>query len=481
MGMRGAVLGFEFPFGSGVSHPGNHKVALIFKKSIGKPPRSKAQLTGSGVCSFGCESCLEPTVRGRASAPGALRLSNVGNAEEPGKDLVASPREERRKAGLRGSWRGRLCSKRSRGAAMAGAGGRLWNNCRPSGTMGTQKPRILPWLVSQLDQGHLEGVAWVNESRTRFRIPWKHGLRHDAQQEDFGIFQAWAEASGAYTPGKDKPDLPTWKRNFRSALNRKEALHLVDDRSKDPHDPHKIYEFVTSGGADFSQLDTSPDPSGKGITPDTQEDTLEDLLGDMVLAHADGGPSGLAVGPEQCPQLLLSPNLNSPAPCPNLEPLENPLRRLLVPEDDWEFEVTAFYRGRQVFQQTVFCPGGLRLVGSEEEDRTLPGQPITLPDPELSLADRGVTDYVKRVLSCLGGGLALWRAGQGLWAQRLGHCGTYWALGEELLPDSGHGPVGEVPKDKEGVVFDLGPFVAEDGTALSLGGPRTTSSDLWTR
>lgn len=59
--------------------------------------------------------------------------------------------------------------------------------------------------------------------------------------------QAWAEASGAYTPGKDKPDLPTWKRNFRSALNRKEVLRLAEDRSKDPRDPHKVYEFVTSG------------------------------------------------------------------------------------------------------------------------------------------------------------------------------------------------------------------------------------------
>lgn len=55
--------------------------------------------------------------------------------------------------------------------------------------MGTQKPRILPWLVSQLDRGQLEGVAWLDQSRTRFRIPWKHGLRQDAQQEDFGVFQ----------------------------------------------------------------------------------------------------------------------------------------------------------------------------------------------------------------------------------------------------------------------------------------------------
>lgn len=56
-------------------------------------------------------------------------------------------------------------------------------------SMGTPKPRILPWLVSQLDLGQLKGVTWLDESRTKFRIPWKHGLRQDAQMADFGIFQ----------------------------------------------------------------------------------------------------------------------------------------------------------------------------------------------------------------------------------------------------------------------------------------------------
>ncbi|ELK18527.1 interferon regulatory factor 3 isoform X2 [Pteropus alecto] len=344
--------------------------------------------------------------------------------------------------------------------------------------MATPKPRILPWLVSQLDSGQLEGVAWLNESRTRFRIPWKHGLRQDAQQEDFGIFQAWAQASGAYTPGKDKPDLPTWKRNFRSALNRKEVLRLAEDRSKDPHDPHKIYEFVSSGVGDCPELDTSPETDGRCSTSDTQEDILE-LLSDMALVPGPNeGPLSLAMATEQPPQLLLSPSLDIPAPCPNSEPPENPLRQLLVPEEEWEFEVTAFYRGRQVFQQTIFCPKGLRLVGSEAGDKALPGQPITLPDPGVSLTDKAVTGYVKRVLSSLGGGLALWRAGQQLWAQRLGHCHTYWAMGEELLPSSGHGPDGEVPKDREGGVFDLKPFVA-DLIAFIEGSGRSPRYTLW--
>lgn len=184
-------------------------------------------------------------------------------------------------------------------------------------------------------------------------------------------------------------------------------------------------------------------------------------------------------------QLLLNPNVNN---FPNPAPQENPLRQLLAEEREcqlwggegcrrdsvltlvlisplspscaeWEFEVTAFYRGRQVFQQTLFCPGGLRLVGSTADNTTLPGQPVSLPDPEGFLTDKLVREYVRQVLKGLGKGLALWRAGQCLWAQRLGHSHSFWALGEELLPDSGRGPDGEVPKDQDGGVFDLRPFV----------------------
>lgn len=99
-------------------------------------------------------------------------------------------------------------------------------------------------------------------------------------------------------------------------------------------------------------------------------------------------------------------------------------------------------------------------MGTAADNRTLPGQPVTLPDPEEFLADRLAREYVRHVLKGLGKGLALWRSGQCLWAQRLGHSHSFWALGEELLPDSGRGPDGEVPKDKDGEVFDLGPFVA---------------------
>ncbi|XP_004694067.1 PREDICTED: interferon regulatory factor 3 [Condylura cristata] len=333
--------------------------------------------------------------------------------------------------------------------------------------MGTPKPRIVPWLVSKLDRGHFEGVAWLDGSRTRFRIPWKHGLRQDTQQEDFGIFRAWAETSGAYKPGKDKPDLPTWKRNFRAALNRKEVVRLAEDRSKDPQDPHKVFEFVTPGGGCLPERDISPH------TSDIQDEILGEFLNNMYLAPSPHP----AEAPEHLPLHVLSPGVDTAAPSPSLEPSVNPLRPLLGPEGEWEFEVSAFYRGRQVFQQTVLSQKGLRLVGAAAEDQ-LPGQLVVLPDPKAFLTDRGVISLVQRVLSYLGGGLALWRAGQQLCAQRLGHCRTYWAVGEELLPDGGHGHNGEVPKDKEGSVLDLRPFVA-DLIAFIEGSGHSPRYTLW--
>uniref|UniRef100_A0A2K6KQ13 Interferon regulatory factor-3 domain-containing protein n=1 Tax=Rhinopithecus bieti TaxID=61621 RepID=A0A2K6KQ13_RHIBE len=42
----------------------------------------------------------------------------------------------------------------------------------------------------------------------------------------------------------------------------------------------------------------------------------------------------LAVAPEPCPQPLQSPRLDNPTPFPNLEPSENPLKRLLVLGED---------------------------------------------------------------------------------------------------------------------------------------------------
>ncbi|KAH1181174.1 hypothetical protein KIL84_002108 [Mauremys mutica] len=90
--------------------------------------------------------------------------------------------------------------------------------------MGTPKPLIVPWLRKKLDDGCYPGVRWLDQGRTQFRVPWKHGLRQDASTEDFQLFRDWAIDSGSYRPDHDAPAPSVWKRNFRSALNRKPGI-----------------------------------------------------------------------------------------------------------------------------------------------------------------------------------------------------------------------------------------------------------------
>uniref|UniRef100_A0A8C3FLT0 Interferon regulatory factor 3 n=1 Tax=Chrysemys picta bellii TaxID=8478 RepID=A0A8C3FLT0_CHRPI len=119
--------------------------------------------------------------------------------------------------------------------------------------MGTPKPLIVPWLRGKLDSGCYPGVRWLDQGRTQFRVPWKHGLRQDASSEDFQLFRVRPPPSpsaptdmggGSFRPGQDAPAPSVWKRNFRSALNRKPGIQVLRDHSSDSADPHKVYEIL---------------------------------------------------------------------------------------------------------------------------------------------------------------------------------------------------------------------------------------------
>ena len=61
--------------------------------------------------------------------------------------------------------------------------------------------RLKQWLMEQIQSGQYSGLQWEDESRTLFRIPWKHAGKQDYNQEiDASIFKvrqrsdlAWAE------------------------------------------------------------------------------------------------------------------------------------------------------------------------------------------------------------------------------------------------------------------------------------------------
>ncbi|CAJ0944951.1 unnamed protein product [Ranitomeya imitator] len=104
--------------------------------------------------------------------------------------------------------------------------------------MSSQKPRIIPWIISQIDSNTYPGLKWLNREHTQFQVPWKHGLRQDLDLDnDFKIFKEWAIVSGCFDPSKDVPDPARWKRNFRSALIRKEGIRMIQNHGSDHTNP----------------------------------------------------------------------------------------------------------------------------------------------------------------------------------------------------------------------------------------------------
>ncbi|KAM7134436.1 LOW QUALITY PROTEIN: interferon regulatory factor 3 [Macrochelys suwanniensis] len=341
--------------------------------------------------------------------------------------------------------------------------------------MGTPKPLIVPWLRKKLDAGCYPGVSWLDPGH-QFRVPWKHGLRQDASAEDFQLFRDWAIDSGSYRPGQDAPAPSVWKRNFRSALNRKPGIQVLRDHSSDSADPHKVYEILPNGaraGADEppsaavggTEADASSqvlDWSG-GSFSCSQNEELDDILNALDLsspeedapcsALAPGAPYGsdVATGGALSPGLGDFPPLVLPAP----SSLEQLLGSNVLMTD---FEVRVYYRGHLVLQTLVPNRPGFRLV---------PPNPGPSPCPELAdvtlpelgaLPDRVQASYTARLLQGLGAGVLVRAEGPALCTSRLGRLHAYWGRTETPEPGA---EGGEVSKEGYGPVYDLSRFVRE--------------------
>lgn len=56
------------------------------------------------------------------------------------------------------------------------------------------RPQFGRWLIQQVDSGRYEGLRWLDDQRTTFRIPWKHNSRKDCNDGDNMIFRVWRYA-----------------------------------------------------------------------------------------------------------------------------------------------------------------------------------------------------------------------------------------------------------------------------------------------
>ncbi|XP_068097483.1 interferon regulatory factor 3-like [Hyperolius riggenbachi] len=391
--------------------------------------------------------------------------------------------------------------------------------------MASNKPRIIPWLKEQISSQAYPGLRWYNAEKTQFTIPWKHGLRQDRTLEDVGIFEAWACASGSYNPDTDQPNPAVWKRNFRSALNRKSEIRVIQDSSSDSSNPHKIYEFVsgdtpTSGvsSADLYSSDSYPSISPSSDTVPFSSPTctlsvdtvfLPDLLNisqmqiseeDLYLAPEDLPSSVLGeaqdwyrnigtpdvfvpevspVGPDTSPYSTYPEQPGEAAGCSEEDQTAHHQQHLLsqfFPNSTFEtqFEVKIYYRKNLVGSVHVTNPRGFRLTSKPQNNPEAYLQDVALP-PHTAISDLKVGSKIKELLQNLEHGTLVEVQNGSICAKRLGKCRSYWSMTDSPPTTQPN----QISKDSYSVLYNFQQFVKELIAFIEQKRRESPQYDIW--
>ncbi|XP_074130752.1 interferon regulatory factor 7 isoform X2 [Sminthopsis crassicaudata] len=375
---------------------------------------------------------------------------------------------------------------------------------------GSQRVLFGEWLLGEVSSGRYQGLGWLDAARTCFRVPWKHLSRKDISEDDASIFKAWAIARGRWRPSPEgsSPQPPEvsershWKTNFRCALKSTQLFTLVEDRSWDEHDPHKVFtlsqpwpwtaevdktarEERPTGVGPLGPVVDGPmtklqaglrvlslDAAGEGPGPAGREGGAAarpwspssaaavpgpDLL-QLALAHSE--LAGLAQATDSSPGKEPAPSLSEAGrprdggfcPAPPL-PLSSSLPTGL--------DVTILYKGQVVGQAAVAQASCLLVAGGPRAPPAAP-QLVALPSPEaLRLADRKQAHYTELLRQHTEPGLQLQLWGQGLWAKRMGRCKVYWERGGLLAASETPPPPRLLPRNEATPIFDFSVFRQE--------------------
>lgn len=343
--------------------------------------------------------------------------------------------------------------------------------------MSFQKPRIIPWLEEQINSQRYPGLRWTNSEQTQFEIPWKHGLRQDKCEDDVKIFEAWAIASGSYNPNTDTANPAVWKRNFRSALNRKSEIRVFKDNSSDSTNPHKIYEFnrVASGnitpedlycGDSISPSSQQP-PFSSPRSQFTVDSNLSQNINQMQISVSEDDlyldpenlPSSVPtlaqdwyhnisspdvfvaaanpVGPDTSPYALYPDNTEQVQGASQevVDATHQHLLNQFFPNDTFEthFEVKIYYRGTLV-KQSLVKSRGFHLTSRQLTNQENYLEDVTLPSPSI-IFDLKVAAEINKLLQNLEQGTLVEVRNGAICAKRQGKCRSFWSMTETPTTD----------------------------------------------
>ncbi|XP_052618740.1 interferon regulatory factor 7 isoform X1 [Peromyscus californicus insignis] len=370
---------------------------------------------------------------------------------------------------------------------------------------GPQRMLFGEWLLGEVSSGQYEGLRWLDEAHTVFRVPWKHFGRKDLDEADARIFKAWAVARGRWPPSGGNLPSPEaeaaeragWKTNFRCALHSTGRFILRQDNSGDPADPHKVYELslelgstegramenreevtlsnaVPTQGVSLGPFSTrgnaglqTPSPPLSGDTGELSGDNEDlllqvleySLLEDHLLEYESGANSV----PSQEPGGKQEHASAEPHAAWQVEAVPSPRLQhpALMTERNLGFlDVTIMYKGRTVLQAMVGYPSCVFLYSPMNSAINPAPQPVIFPSPA-ELPDQKQLQYTETLLQHVSPGLQLELRGPSLWALRMGKCKVYWEVGSPMGSTNPSTPAQLLERNCHTPIFDFSTFFRE--------------------
>nr|XP_048314370.1 interferon regulatory factor 7 isoform X2 [Myodes glareolus] len=331
---------------------------------------------------------------------------------------------------------------------------------------GSQRMLFGEWLLGEVSSGQYEGLRWLDEAHTVFRVPWKHFGRRDLDEADARIFKAWAVARGRWPPSGGNLPPPEaeaaeragWKTNFRCALNSTRRFIMRKDNSADPADPHKVYELsLELGSTEGPVIENGEMVALRNALP--AQVLQHSLLEDHPLEPepgADPVPSQEpGREPEHASEELHAAWQVEAVPSPRLQHPTLMTERNLGPLD-----VTIMYKGRTVLQAMVGHPSCVFLYSPTSSVINSEPQPVIFPSPA-ELPDQKQLHYTETLLQHVSPGLQLELRGLSLYALRMGKCKVYWEVGSPMGSTNPSTPAQLLERNCHTPIFNFSTFFRE--------------------
>ncbi|TNN45305.1 Interferon regulatory factor 4 [Liparis tanakae] len=326
------------------------------------------------------------------------------------------------------------------------------------------KMHMKEWLVAQIESGGYEGLCWEDESRSMFRIPWKHAAKKDYRQtEDAALFKAWAVYKGKYREGRDQADPTMWKTRLRCALNKSTDFQEVPERNQlDTAEPYKVYLIQHNRPAEspLTKEDHVTQSLGSPRSPALSVQQLscqkesfhrskeevkllpEVLMREHMYCELTGNTSQ---DQSRAPLLFLSPTLTI---------------------SDFRMQVVLLYRGERVMKATTRSPEGCFILqgsvplGNERIYGPCSAQRFSFPSPGSAPAASLpplMAEAMSRLLRHLERGVLLWVAPDGVFIKRFCRGRVYWSGPRARHADRPN----KLERDKTVKLLDAPTFLSE--------------------